>query len=161
MLPRPDMEALGVNYRRSPVMSVGRDMYVDSRMILQRLEELFPPSAEHPALSTKETAGLAGLLNKFAVDAGVFARAVQTMPLHLPTLRNEKFMKDRAAFFGGRWDLQVVKEGRPDGLAHVRQCFDIAESLFVDGRIWVGGTPDLTLADLEGKGCRDEGADGR
>ncbi|RMY76176.1 hypothetical protein D0863_02119 [Hortaea werneckii] len=79
ILPRPDMEALGVHYRRSPVMAIGRDIYVDSRMILRKLEELFPPSAEHPALSTKETEGMAALMNKFVVDAGVFSKAVGIM----------------------------------------------------------------------------------
>jgi len=32
----------------------------------------------------------------------------------------------------------------------MRHCFDLTESLFVDGRQWVAGTPKLSLADLEG-----------
>ncbi|KAK5726112.1 hypothetical protein LTR17_013014 [Elasticomyces elasticus] len=35
-------------------------------------------------------------------------------------------------------------------MAHLRQCFEIAESLFVDNRDWVAGTSSPTLADLEG-----------
>lgn len=88
------MEALGVHYRRSPVMAIGRDIYVDSRMILRKLEELFPPSAEHPALSTKETEGMAALMNKFVVDAGVFSKAVGIMRPDRAALQDPAFVKD-------------------------------------------------------------------
>ncbi|KAI7182669.1 hypothetical protein KC352_g23115 [Hortaea werneckii] len=94
ILPRPDMEALGVHYRRSPVMAIGRHIYVDSRMILRKLEELFPPSAEHPALSTKETEGMAALMNKFVVDAGVFSKAVGIMRPDRAALQDPAFVKD-------------------------------------------------------------------
>jgi hypothetical protein len=53
-------------------MAIGRDVYLDSRAIIQRLEELFPASEQHPGFSTPETAGLAALLNKFTVDASLF-----------------------------------------------------------------------------------------
>merc|ERR1712113_664642 len=94
ILPRPDMEALGVRYRRSPVMAIGRDIYVDSRMILQKLEELFPPSTEHPALSSKATEGMAALMNKFVVDAGVFSKAVGIMRPDRAALQDPAFVKD-------------------------------------------------------------------
>lgn len=42
-LPRPDLKKrLGVNYRRIPVMSIGRDIYCDTLIMLEKLEELFP-----------------------------------------------------------------------------------------------------------------------
>ncbi|KAI7541100.1 hypothetical protein KC331_g8780 [Hortaea werneckii] len=94
ILPRPDMEALGVRYRRSPVMAIGRDIYLDSRMILRKLEELFPSSTEHPALSSKETEGMAALLNKFVVDAGVFSKAVGIMRPDRAALQDPTFVKD-------------------------------------------------------------------
>ena len=88
------MEALGVHYRRSPVMAIGRDIYLDSRLILRKLEELFPPSNEHPALSSKETEGMAALLNKFVVDAGVFSKAVGIMRPDRAALQDPAFVKD-------------------------------------------------------------------
>lgn len=42
MLPRPDLKALGITYRRIPLMSIGKDVLVDTRIILSKLEELFP-----------------------------------------------------------------------------------------------------------------------
>ena len=44
-----------------------------------------------------------------------------------------------------------MKERRAAGLVHVRQCFDVVETLLGDGRSWVGGTEGVTLADLEGR----------
>ena len=131
-------------------MAIGRDIYVDSRMILQRLEELFPASAEHPAFSLKETAGLAALLNKFTVDASVFSTGVQIMPPEHPALGEKNFIADRKGFYGTEWTIQDAVKRRPESLSRLRECFAIAESLFADGRQWVAGTSEPTLADLEG-----------
>lgn len=130
-------------------MAIGRDFYVDSRMIIKRLEELFPPSAEHPAFSTKETKGLEGLLQKFSVDVGLFGLAVSLMPLELPAFKDPAFLKDRSEFAGRSFDPEQRAAGRPQGLVHMRQCFDILENL-LEGKQWVGGTEKPTLADLEG-----------
>ncbi|RMY52428.1 hypothetical protein D0865_05801 [Hortaea werneckii] len=131
-------------------MAIGRDIYLDSRMILRKLEELFPPSTEHPALSSKETEGMAALLNKFVVDAGVFSKAVGIMRPDRAALQDPTFVKDRQSFIGKGWSPTAAANARPENIAHVRQCFDIAESLFADGRSWVASTPGPSLADLEG-----------
>ena len=106
------MEALGVHYRRSPVMAIGRDIYLDSRMILRKLEELFPPSTEHPALSSKETEGMAALLNKFVVDAGVFSKAVGIMRPDRAALQDPTFVKDvshiRSAYLSPSGDKRLA-----------------------------------------------------
>ena len=44
-LPREDINALGVKYRRIPIMSIGRDIYCDTRLILHKLDEKFPSGA--------------------------------------------------------------------------------------------------------------------
>ena len=40
-MPRPVLDRLGVHYRRIPVMAVGRDIYCDSRCIIDHLERLY------------------------------------------------------------------------------------------------------------------------
>ncbi|GIZ44822.1 hypothetical protein CKM354_000800900 [Cercospora kikuchii] len=149
ILPRPDMEALGVKYRRSPVMAIGREVYVDTRIMIAKLEELFPASAEHPGLSMPETTGLAGLLQKLMVDVSVFSKVVSQVPQDLPMLKDPKFAKDRAEFRTAdqKRNPQLIK---PEGTVHLRQCFDMVEALLADGRTWVGNTANLSLADLEG-----------
>ncbi|KAK5685235.1 hypothetical protein LTS10_003312 [Elasticomyces elasticus] len=129
-------------------MAVGRDVYVDSRMIIQRLEELYPDDSEFPMLSSKETAGLAALLNKFVIDGSVFSKGVGIMPA--VSRIDNKFVKDRAGFYGKQWNIHDTAKHKPENMAHLKQCFEIAESLFVDNRDWVAGTSNPTLADLEG-----------
>ena len=131
-------------------MAIGRDVYLDSRMIIHRLEERFPASEQHPAFSTKETAGVAALLNKLSVDASFFAHAVGIMPPEAPVFKDESFMKDRSGYFGREWTAEGQAKGRPEALVHVRQLFDILESMFADDRQWIAGTESPTLADLEG-----------
>jgi len=41
-MPRPDLAALGIHYRRIPLLSIGRDIYLDTRLILRKLEGRFP-----------------------------------------------------------------------------------------------------------------------
>lgn len=148
MLPRPDLTALGVTYRRSPVMSIGRDIYYDTRLIIAKLEEMFSSSGEHPGLSSPETVGMAALLNKLVVE-NMFREAVKCIPQDFALLKDKRFQKDRAGFFGPGWKVDASSYG--DGLVSMRHFFDIAESMFVDGRQWVAGTKELSMADFEGE----------
>jgi len=132
-------------------MAVGRDVYIDSRMILQKLEEMLPHSEAHLALSSPETAGLAALLNKFTTDASLFSLAVGIFPPDHPSLQDEKFLNDRAGFNGKGWTMGAILKHRPEHLVQLRQCFDTVESLFADGREWVANTKDLSMADFEGR----------
>ncbi len=43
-LPREQLEALGIKYRRIPLLAIGRDVYCDTRLIIDKLEQLFPES---------------------------------------------------------------------------------------------------------------------
>jgi len=130
-------------------MAIGRDVYVDTRIIITKLEELFPASSAHPGLSTPDTIGLANLLSKFVVDGGVFKRVVSQIPQDLPMLKDPKWQKDRSEFRDAdqKRNPHLV---RPEGTVHLRQCFDIVEALLADGRMWIGATPAISLADLEG-----------
>jgi glutathione S-transferase len=151
ILPRPDLAELGINYRRIPLMSIGRDIYYDTRLILARLEQSFPASSLHPALSTPKNKGLEALLEKFTVDAGIFSKAAQSLPPDLPTMKDEKFIKDRAEFTGSSWSQEARVKGYPEALAHIRHAFDILEAMLLDGRQWIGGTDKISLADIHGE----------
>ena len=131
-------------------MAIGRDIYLDTRLIISKLEERFPPTAEHRGISTPETVGLATLLQKFAIEGSVFQQGVKLIPPEFPLLQHPNFFQDRAGFLGDDWKLDDIRILRPEGIVHMRQCFEIAESLFTDEREWVAGTKELSLADLEG-----------
>ena len=90
-------------------MSIGRDIYCDTRLILQKLEEKFPSGALG-ALKPDERA-LEKLLEAWTIDGGIFVRATQTMPVEMPLLDDPKFVKDREEYMGRSWAKFVYFRG--------------------------------------------------
>jgi glutathione S-transferase len=156
-MPRPDISALGVAYRRIPILSIGRDIYLDTRLILQKLETLFPPSPSHPTLSPNSNsssqatqATITKLLEHYAIDAGLFARAAALIPTSMPLLKDPKFTKDREDFTGRSWSAENVERGRPEALVEIKSAFEFFENtMLADGREWVLGGEGVSLADIE------------
>ncbi|GAP84574.2 putative glutathione s-transferase [Rosellinia necatrix] len=161
IMPRPDLELLGVSYRRIPVLSIGRDVYADSRLILEKLEALYPASAAHPGISAAsaaaggggggsgsgaERAALEQLLATRAADGGLFMRAVQCFPA--AAFADAAFQRDRAALNGIDVDAPgaapaplsraVLARQRPEALAVMRRWVRWLETgLLADGRTWI------------------------
>ncbi len=148
-MPRPDLAALGVSYRRIPLLSLGRDIYCDSRLMLQKLEAHFPDGAL--GAQGSEGKALERLLEKWTFDAGMFARASQLLPLNLPLLKNSVFTKDREQYSGRSWNKESMERARPEALVHLREGFEFLETtLLADGREWILKTEKPSLADIEG-----------
>lgn len=140
---------MGVKYRRIPILSVGRDIYCDSRLILQKLEERFPSGAL--GASQPDQKAVEKLLEKWVIDGGVFLRSSQLIPTDLPMLRDPNFVKDREDYFGNGWTGSAALKKRPEALVHMRDAFEFLETgLLADGRQWVLGTENPSLADIEG-----------
>lgn len=152
ILPRPDVARLGIAYRRIPIMAIGRDVYLDTRLIIQKLEELFPA---HPRLGTppshSEHVLIERLLEALVIDGGVFARAAQLLPSNLPLLRDPKFLKDRADYRGGEMLTRQQAEAlRPEAVNELTRVMGLLEAtLLADGRDWLLKTESPGLADLE------------
>lgn len=148
-MPREDLNALGISYRRIPLLAAGRDVYCDTRLILKKLEEWYPDGSlgaktgEHKAIET--------LLQQWT-DGIVFANAVLMIPTSQPILNNEKFVKDREEFTGRSWSKENIEKMAPAGLAEIVAAFQFLESnLLADGRQWILGTEKISLADIEGE----------
>lgn len=151
LLPRPDVAAIGTSYRRIPILAIGRDVYNDTRLILSKLEKLYP---SHPAVSASspDQQGLEQLLENWTVDAGVFARASQLIPSSLPLLKDARFTKDREDLTGRSWSKEGIDRNRPDALVDIRRAFEMLETtLLADGREWILKTAEPGLADIEGQ----------
>ena len=148
MMPRPDLERLGIKYRRMPILAVGRDIYLDTRLILRKLEEWFP---EGKLGSDKpEQRFVEKLLERYMIEGPVFREAAGLVPSGL--LKNSKFVEDRRGFLGRNWTPEEMEEGRPECLLYVRNLFDLLEStILADGRKWVLETEKPSLADIEGR----------
>ena len=131
-------------------MSIGRDVYCDSRLILQKLEEQFPNGAL--GASEPDQKAIEKLLEKWTVDGGVFTRAAQLIPPEMPLLKDPKFRKDREEYTGRSWAKSDVTKMRPEALAQMRHDFEFLETgLLADGREWILRTAKPALADIESK----------
>lgn len=93
-MPRPLLlDKLGINHRRIPIMSIGRDIYIDTRLIISKLEALFPEGAL--AATNPWEAGFEAILEGWTIDGGLFWRSAGCIPLTAPLLQDEVWMKDR------------------------------------------------------------------
>ena len=148
-MPRPDLARLNVHYRRIPVMAIGRDVYCDTRIQLQKLEQLFPGSPL--AATSSEGAALQKLFEIWSVEGGLFMRASQLIPSDMPLLKDVKFQKDREDFSGRAWTKENIDKNRPEALVMIRKGFVLLDKLVSDGREWILKTKEPTLADIEGE----------
>lgn len=150
-MPRPDLAAIDVGYRKIPIMAIGKDVYCDSRLILSKLESVYPESTLSP--STPAEGGLRKLFENYATDGGIFGNAVKLIPFWHDNglLKNEVFLNDRQKLMGGRrMTAEAMEAGRPDGLQHLRQAFHLLETTFLaDGRDWILATQAPSLADID------------
>jgi glutathione S-transferase len=144
ILPRPALLALGVHYRRIPVLSIGKDIYCDSRAIIATLEKQFPSNrlgASEPFAQAVEY-----LLENFINDGGPFWRAAQMIP---PSLISPEFAKDRSEMRNIPFQSKGRERERPEAMAHVRMYFDLVEDkLLADGRKFLSGFEEPKLVDV-------------
>lgn len=149
-MPRPDLAAIDVNYRRIPIMAVGKDIYIDSRLIISKLDLLYPDSVL--AAPSAEDAGLRKLFEHYS-DSVLFNSAVKLMPYWSPNslVQNKTFLDDRQKLMGGRrMTAESMEAGRPEGLQNMREAFDLMENTFLaDGRQWILGSGKPTVADID------------
>lgn len=131
-------------------MAIGRDLYNDTRLIISKLEQLYPTSPEHPSISsfTPDQKVVEQLLDRWIIDGGVFTRIVQLMPPSMPLLKDSNFVKDREQLTGRSFGKETLERGRPDALAETTDAFSLLEALLADGRNWIVGTEELSLADI-------------
>lgn len=158
--PRPDVASLGIKYRRIPLLAVGRDVFLDTRLILQFLESL-ESFADRPKLGAAEGTehrAIERLLSSLINEAGAFVWAVTMFPPELPIFKDERFLKDRSEFMGasGRKFGPAPAQARAEATANLRGVFALLESTFLaDGRDWLLGSSSRqgegpSLVDIEG-----------
>jgi glutathione S-transferase len=150
IMPRPDIAAIGTQYRRIPIMSIGKDIYNDTRLILKKLEELYP-SARNISATSPDQQAIERLLEFWFVDGGIFARASQLIPIDAPLLKDPAFQKDRAEMTGRKWDKDTVLKMLPEAQREIKSAFEMMETtLLADGREWIFGSEGPMLGDIEG-----------
>jgi glutathione S-transferase len=114
VLPRKDLEALGITYRRIPVLAVGKDIYCDSSLIIDLVNDkigkwMIPVS---PADKAWEAWG-----------HEAFMEILTLIPLEVLT---DDFVKDRETIFPilKRSDYKLMK---PSGVAALKSRLEFIE----------------------------------
>lgn len=150
-LPRPSLAALGLKYRRIPVLTLGRDIYCDTLLILSKLEKLYPETDDtHKRIGAQNGTELAleKLFEKWT-DVVVFKPAAAAIPSDLDLMKDPTFQKDREELWGRSWTKDGQEQLRPAALANLRENFDFLEAVLSDGRAWILGDGDgPRLADI-------------
>lgn len=147
-MPRPVLDRIGVHYRRIPVLAVGRDIYCDSRCMIEHLERLY---TETSRLGSKDGygRGIERVLETWAFDGGLFMRTAQIITPDASLVQIPAWLEDRSELIGTRFDASGLEAVRPDALAHTRLHLQIIEKDFLsDGRKWLIGGEEPGLADV-------------
>ena len=71
MLPKPDVIALTGGYRRTPILQIGSDVYCDTALIAQVLEQIRPEPTLYPAMHAATAIVLAAWADQHWFAAGV------------------------------------------------------------------------------------------
>jgi hypothetical protein len=151
-MPRPDLALLGVHYRRIPILAIGRDIYLDTRLILRKLEDLSGVQSAKLGATKPQDQFVEKLIEKYIIEGPVFSMAGGLVPVEVA--QDPKFKNDRQGMMGRTWSREELDEGRGECLNYVRNLFGFFEStIFEDGRKWVLGGEGPKLADIEGKWC--------
>ena len=149
-MPRPDLAALNIHYRRIPILAIGRDIYLDTRLILSTLESLPNISSRRLGATKGNDKFVEKLLEKYMIEGPVFNMVAGLVPVEVAA--EPTFNKDRQGMMGREWSKEEFEGGRGEFLNYVRNMFAFfEETVFEDGREWVLGSEGPMLADIEGE----------
>lgn len=141
--PRPILQNLGITYRRIPVNAIGKDVYVDNRVFLQAVLDIFS--------STKGVQELVRTKADEAFEAFGYRMFWNLLEILPDTVYNETMIKDRADLYG-MLSKKDYREVRPAAIAACKQFLDIIENDFLADQDtngpWINGSKP-GIADLQ------------
>ncbi|KAK4937322.1 hypothetical protein LTR10_022003 [Elasticomyces elasticus] len=147
MMPRPILkDNFNLTYRKIPVLSVGRDIYIDTSLILEALEHHFPPSQGYGTLYPFPSDR--PLIRGFAsywTDRPLFRVTTGLIP---NTVWRTHFGTDRANLIGHKLDADKLERKVPQNLSGLDLQLSLLEPLFSSGRKWVFDGASPSAADV-------------
>ena len=136
-MPRPMLAEVGVTYRRTPLLSIGSDMYIDTALIIEKLRDI----AQHT------DCGLADATTHLEYDGLgqlAFQCATSLIPLDSPILKIPDMLADRSELSGRPFDPSLLAHVRPQMISKLLSLLNVVQSHFLrDGKRFFlgGGTP--------------------
>lgn len=140
VLPRKELEALGITYRRIPILAIGRDVYCDSSLIfnlvLSEQNNLSAKKVEYDPVNDRAWESWGG---------ETFTASLQLAPA---ALLSDDFVKDRETVFPilGRSDF---KQMRQSGVADLRNRMSLVENVLLAQKegVFIGGE-EISVRDM-------------
>ncbi|KAI1609404.1 hypothetical protein EDD37DRAFT_160381 [Exophiala viscosa] len=149
MMPRPILrDNFNLAYRKIPVLAIGRDIYIDTSLILEALEHHFPPSRGYGTLYPSPSDTVRPLVRGFAsywTDRPLFRVMTGLIP---STVWRTHFGTDRANLIGHKLDADKLERKVPQNLAGLDLQLSLLEPLFASRRQWVFDGASPSAADL-------------
>ena len=139
IMPKPDLMALTGGYRKTPVLQHGADIYCDSAMICQFLEQIAPSK---PVFTTSIEATLSAaahwtdtFLFRIAVAVAFQPKAMAASDVFKDPAAAQAFLQDRANFTAGSTALSMdLSIALPHWLAHMNKLnAQLSQSKFLSG----------------------------
>lgn len=146
VMPKPDVLALTGRYRRTPFLQIGSDIYCDSALICQVIEQHHPEPTIHPA----SAAGASQIIGQWA-DTDLFWVAIPyTMQpagaaeifKGAPPEFMKAFAADRAAMTAG-----MKRPSTRDAAAQLHSYLAWLDAMLHDGRAFLCGA-EASVADF-------------
>ncbi len=144
MLPKPDVMPLTGGYRKTPILQIGADIFLDTAHISREIERRFPSPTLFPAGAQTTAAVIAGWADKtlfFDVVGVVFGTLGATVP--------PEFAADRMKMSDGLMDPMRYAADLPHLRAQLRAHLFWLEHGFSDGRPFLLGAapayPDFSV----------------
>ena len=130
--PKPDVEALTGGYRGTPVLQIGRDVFIDNWMIARALDEF---DATGPAINTQGSLREAAL---YAWGERLFTPLLHAALAAYQSEWDADFLADRKRVFPDV-DFDTLDVSDPDRRSQVRAYLGTVEAQLGLGQDFLGG----------------------
>ena len=135
IMPKPELIPLTGGYRKIPVMQIGADVYCDTQVILDELEQRFPT----PSMYVGGDRGLSNAI-AFWQDRPLFTLVCAVLFAGAGAVkRTDAFTKDREALFEREFDPAEQAAAVPNAFDQLRAHFAWIDAQLADGRAFLFG----------------------
>ncbi len=135
IMPKPDLTVLTGGYRRAPVLQIGADIYCDSALIAEVLDEVAPtPPLFAPAAAAGRAIGhWADVFLFWKVAPYFVGNNIERIP--------DDFLADRAAMWGAKPNRERAAAQVPQLLSQIAVGFARLEEMLANADFLVGAAP--------------------
>ncbi|KAL9087352.1 MAG: hypothetical protein Q9159_003698 [Coniocarpon cinnabarinum] len=148
MMPRPVLrDYFHLTYRKIPVLAIGKDVYCDTSIILEALEQAFPDTQRslYPrAADGRDNRAIIRGFQSYWTDRPLFRVATGLLP---SVVWRTRFGQDRAGLIGHPLDPDKLEAKIPRNLAHLDLHLSLIEPQLASGG-WLFQTETPSLADI-------------